>query len=591
MNKKQGIIFVATTSLMLSGAALSHVILNSNDVVQAAVVRSADSRTVTVDPAAFRDYFQVNGSADVPYDTSTWTQTLTPNAVTESGNVTLKTKIDMSQNFDFKGYVNLGNKSKNQGGADGVGILFQPGNVNVVGENGGALGIGEINGAFGFKLDTFYNDKDGSGFTADPSEFSSGESFGAFVDGTSGKAVTIADTAKEIAQPSVNTFRPIDIEYNGSTKTMTITYDGQTWSRDISDWLGDNTAMSFAISASTGANYNLQQLQNVTFTYTVAQGKVNANYVDDSGNTIAPEVTTEGDIDSNYATTQKEIPGYTFEKVTGDSASGEYTANDKTVTYVYTRNQGTADVKYIDDTANKTLLDTPLSGNTGDKSSYTTADTIKKYESEGYELVSDNYPADSITFGDTPQYFEVHLKHGQTVTNETKQVNETIHYVYSDGSQAADDYKATPVEFTRTVTTDNVTGEKTYGGWTPTTGTSFAKVTSPVITGYTPDKSEIGEITGITDTSSDVEETVTYTKSIVPKQPFEPATPTGNDTDAGTGTAIKKVVDKKTVVPVGKKTLPQTGDEQNNNVLWGIALIALAGAGFIIVLARRNKKI
>lgn len=43
----------------------------------------------------------------------------------QSGNVTLKTKVDMSQNFTLSGSINLGDKSSESGGADGVGFLSQ----------------------------------------------------------------------------------------------------------------------------------------------------------------------------------------------------------------------------------------------------------------------------------------------------------------------------------------------------------------------------------------------------------------------------------------------------------------------------------
>ena len=42
---------------------------------------------------------------------------------------------------------------------------------------------------------------------------------------------------------------------------MTITYGNQTWSQDVSPFIGDEKAMSFSIAASTGANTNLQQLK------------------------------------------------------------------------------------------------------------------------------------------------------------------------------------------------------------------------------------------------------------------------------------------------------------------------------------------
>ncbi|MDP1363420.1 MucBP domain-containing protein, partial [Klebsiella variicola] len=73
------------------------------------------------------------------------------------------------------------------------------------------------------------------------------------------------------------------------------------------------------------------------------------------GNTIAQQETTSGDIDTPYVTSQKTIPGYTFKASNGAATSGNYAANDQTVNYVYTRNQGSIDVTYIDQTTGQTL--------------------------------------------------------------------------------------------------------------------------------------------------------------------------------------------------------------------------------------------
>lgn len=221
---------------------------------------------MTVLPTNFLEYFQRNGSAaNFAYDTTTYTQTLTSNTVNQSGNVTLKTKIDMAEDFSFTGLVNLGDKSSAQGGADGIGFLFHPGNTNDVGSTGAGLGIASLTGAFGFKLDTYYNGTPSSGALADPQQYANGQSFGAFVDGTTGTAVTQSAGSQAIAQPTNNTFIPFTIKYTGATKMMTVTYNNQTWSRNVSDWIGNNTSMSFAIAASTGAYRNLQQLRNIVF--------------------------------------------------------------------------------------------------------------------------------------------------------------------------------------------------------------------------------------------------------------------------------------------------------------------------------------
>ena len=151
-----------------------------------------------------------------------------------------------------------------------------------------------------------------------------------------------------------------------------------------------------------------------------------------------------------------------------------------------------------------------MTGNYGSTDPYRTSETITGYERQGYQLVSDNYPTNGVVYNQdgTVQSFEVHLTHGTTQTSESKTVNETIHYVYKNGDKAADDYQATPLNFTRTVTTDKVTGKKTYGSWLA--DQSFAAVTSPAIKGYTPDQAQIDTITGITADSADIEKTVTY---------------------------------------------------------------------------------
>ncbi|MDH8063782.1 MucBP domain-containing protein [Lactococcus lactis subsp. lactis] len=511
MNKKSSALLTMGTLTLLAGGGV--VLTNLPDSFKIQRVYAATSRDITVYPKDFLTYFQRNGSAaGFDYDLATYTQTLTPNKASQAGNVTLKTKVDMSQNFTFTGKINLGDKAQNAGGADGVGFLFHPGDTNVVGAPGGAAGIGGVNGAFGFKLDTYYNGVGENSFTPDPSNFK-GKPFGAFVDGLNGQAKTIASSAQSISEPSNNNFVDFTMSYNGATKVMSVTYGGQTWTQDVSSFVGTNQAMSFSIAASTGAFMNLQQLRNVNFTYTVAQGTVIANYVDEQGNTIAQQETTSGDIDTPYVTSQKTIPGYTFKASNGAATSGNYAANDQTVNYVYTRNQGSIDVTYIDQTTGQTLSKKDLSGGTGDSSNYTTTDTIKSYTDAGYELVSDNYPSGGTVFTDTAQHYVVNLKQKLVVSSEQKQVNETIQYVYEDGSKAADDYNAPPLNFTRSVTTNQVTGEKTYGDWQAQNGDSFGEVVSPTIKGETADQLKIDAISGITANSADIQKKVVYKRN------------------------------------------------------------------------------
>ncbi|WP_412760237.1 mucin-binding protein, partial [Pediococcus pentosaceus] len=84
---------------------------------------------------------------------------------------------------------------------------------------------------------------------------------------------------------------------------------------------------------------------------------------------------------------------------------------DTMITYTADKQKGS--VSYVDDTTGKTLKTDPISGTTGSKSSYSTSGNIADYKKQGYELVTDGYPAD-LTFDNddtTDQNFTVHLKH------------------------------------------------------------------------------------------------------------------------------------------------------------------------------------
>ncbi|WP_167629244.1 SpaA isopeptide-forming pilin-related protein [Listeria valentina] len=246
-------------------------------------VKAADPNdgNIHVTPTNFLDYFELNGSAT--YDQSSGIVTLTENVVNQSGNFALKKKIDTTKDFTLVGKINLGDKSNIQGGADGIGFAFHSGNTSDIGTNGGALGVGGLTGGFGWKADSHYNFEGGSNYVKDPDEFAtpispdtSTPSFGGFVYNDSSKVAHTYEGADApaavIEQPTSNQFKDIQFSYDGDTKTMTVTYEGKTWSKNISEW-NDENSLAFIVSASTGNKYNLQQFQIVSFDY-VTTGSV-----------------------------------------------------------------------------------------------------------------------------------------------------------------------------------------------------------------------------------------------------------------------------------------------------------------------------
>ena len=197
----------------------------------------------------------------------------------------------------------------------------------------------------------------------------------------------------------------------------------------------------------------------------------------------------------------------------------------------------------------------------------------------------------------------VYAKNAPTITTESKTINETIHYVYKDGTTAHDDYVAKPVEFTREVSTDAVTGEKTYGSWSA--DQNFAAVTSPAIKGYTPDQAEIGSQT-VSGDSSDLDFTVVYTKDAPtkPVDPSQPTTPTKPVNPSQPTTPIKPINPSQSTTPAKPvqagqaaatnfvdQRLPQTDEtDQRHMTLSGLLLLAMSSLLGLFGMTKRQRK-
>ncbi|EQC58369.1 hypothetical protein N219_11860 [Limosilactobacillus fermentum MTCC 8711] len=268
--------------------------------------------------------------------------------------------------FTLTGKVNLGS---NPNGADGIGFAFHNGNTTDIGNAGANLGIGGLQNALGFKLDTFTNvfhapesDKDGS--QIDPTDSKgfgwNGDSmnapYGTFVvteneevatkDGKKvqrwwakgvatkdGKKVQrwwakdVGGTSQALSKSDVNgKFHDFTVDYDGNKRTLTVKYtqtSGKilTWTRTVSN---SNQPMAMIVSASTGGSKNLQQFKIMSFDFKPA-ATVNVKYVDTKGNQIAQgEVTypNGANVTGTYTTEQLEIPNYKFVRMDDGTATG-----------------------------------------------------------------------------------------------------------------------------------------------------------------------------------------------------------------------------------------------------------------------------
>ena len=245
--------------------------------------------------------------------------------------------------------------------------------------------------------------------------------------------------------------------------------------------------------------------------------------------------------DQNFASVgTPEVAGYTPDKSQVAQATVKYGDKDTTVTVTYAADKQQAKLRFYDDTAKKFIDAAPVldaSGKTDGQVGFTIPNS---YDFSKYNFVNVTKGADpestdqlasadlsAVQYGkyDTDdkkdQVFVAHFTHKIKAINEKVTVNETIHYVYEDGSKAHDDYQATPLVFTKTGTKDLVTGEE-KATWTKSQ--KFAEVASPEIPGYTPDQAVIPAVE-VAHGDNDVVRTVTYSKNI---EPQEPTTPTDN---------------------------------------------------------------
>ena len=273
------------------------------------------------------------------------------------------------------------------------------------------------------------------------------------------------------------------------------------------------------------------------------------------GDTNLPEVTVPQK--EGYIASVEKVP---VQPTTATDEDYEYVVTYSPIqkaktTFVYQDKDG--NVKQVEG-------NTPISetGKGGDK--LTKADEIaariKEAQNKGYEVVSNTYPTDGVFDKDvdTDQEFTVTLKErvvpvtpdqpktpgtpvdpnnpdgpkypaGLEEKDLNKTVTRTITYVYEDGTPVLNE-DGTPktvtqeAKFTREAKVNLVTGEVTYGDWTP--AQDLAEVKSPVVKGFLADKASV-PVVNVTGDSEDIKEVVTYKPlgSWVPNIPGQPTNP------------------------------------------------------------------
>ena len=414
---------------------------------------------VYVNKDNFKDYFNQNGSAKGNYNPITGEQKLTTGSW-QSGNITFKGGIDLRHNFRIDGAINLGKETKVRnvfrvikGIADGIGIVFYKGTRNQIGRSGGNLGIYGVTNAFGWKADTWHNVGRSFKF-GNTTRRLQGEADDAFPDPYGAMVTTNKNGQGTIDKDSVRPLPKI-IEDN-KYHAIKMIYTART------------KEFKVILSTPTG-----DVIFKKKFDY---DAKDPVYYF-----TIASSTGV--------------LPTKQFFKID----SMKYTSIQK------------AFIKYIDDNTGTNMRVRVLTGQGGKTMKYSTRADIQDYLKQGYQLVSDNFVTGNTFDTDdrTDQIYEVHFKHGIESDFEKRNVKETVHYRYDNGQLARPIYQNV-LNFERKVETDQVTKQRNYKNWQAVDGTSFKRVVSTYIKGYTAIPKLKDEITNINENHKKKKKTVVY---------------------------------------------------------------------------------
>ena len=331
-------------------------------------------------------------------------------------------------------------------------------------------------------------------------------------------------TGKTLETDSANGKFGDQINFGHDVDTQIKVFEGQGYKFKSNSFNGqkyqaDNSQNEFEIHFTHGTQ-NVSRTNKVTETvkYQFADGrqaqKDHAQTVEFTQHGVQDLVTkttvwTPSDPQTFASVDTPHITGYTSDIQNVPAATVNFGDEDIVKTVTYKANQQKLDVVFIDDVTGQVLKTANKIGLSDADSGYNTKADISDYAAKHYDLVSDGTNGKNLMFDhddDTDQHYEVHLTHHKSDTSRQSTVNETIHYVYENSKQAADDYAAKPIVFTQTGVKDDVTGDIV---WNKVDGQQFAKVTSPVISGYTADVLEVPAQT-VSFGDNDIVKTVTY---------------------------------------------------------------------------------
>ncbi|QGG60268.1 MucBP domain-containing protein [Loigolactobacillus bifermentans] len=195
------------------------------------------------------------------------------------------------------------------------------------------------------------------------------------------------------------------------------------------------------------------------------QTQLTVHYVDQNGDTIAPDNTQSGALGTGFTVTAPAISGYTLSDSSQRTTTGTYNGNQMTLTLKYQKDGEVPDesqtqtqlaVHYVDQNGDAIASDTTQSGTIG------TDFTVTAPELAGYTLSDPSQRTTTGTYNGNQMTLTLKYQKDGNVPDESQtQTQLTVHYVDQNG--------------------DTIASDTTQSG---TIGTDFT-VMAPAISGYT----------------------------------------------------------------------------------------------------------
>lgn len=199
---------------------------------------------------------------------------LTQAANTQTGSVWNNNKINLTQSFDFKFDVFLGNNDSP--GADGIAFVLQPISTSV-GTTGSGLGYQGISPAVGVTLDTYQNSSPDNDPFYDHIAIQLNGDLNHLTANNIAGPVTALSSSNNIEDGLWHSLR---VQWNVTTTTLTVSMDGVVRVTAIRDLVttvfGGNPLVYWGFTGSTGGENNYQGFKtalNPTFHFSPTQKK------------------------------------------------------------------------------------------------------------------------------------------------------------------------------------------------------------------------------------------------------------------------------------------------------------------------------